>query len=151
MIEFAERAVEATLAAGASDAEAYAAEDTGREVRVHGGAVESLTAATQRGVGIRAWIGQRGGYAYGTDLSGGGHLGARRSRRRDGAGGRRRRVRRTSPSAGGGRKAHRTGAQRHLGRRVAAGRLVELALAIERAALDADSRVVGVEQAVYAD
>ncbi len=43
--------------------------DTGREVRVHGGEVESLTAATQTGIGIRAWDGHRVGYAYGTDLS----------------------------------------------------------------------------------
>ena len=38
-------------------------------MRVHGGEVESLSAATQRGIGIRAWIGKRVGYAYGTDLS----------------------------------------------------------------------------------
>ncbi len=69
LIELARRAVEGTLAAGAGDAEAYASEDAGREVRVHGGEVESLTAATKRGIGIRAWIGRRAGYAYGTDLS----------------------------------------------------------------------------------
>ena len=38
-------------------------------MRVHGGEVESLTAATQRGIGVRAWIGGRVGYAFGTDLS----------------------------------------------------------------------------------
>ena len=65
----ARRAVEAATDAGASDAEAYVSRDNGREVRAHGGEVESLTAATQSGVGIRAWIGQRVGYAYGTDLS----------------------------------------------------------------------------------
>ena len=63
------RAVEAALAAGAGEAEAYASRDSGREVRVHGGEVESLTAATQSGIGVRAWIGGRVGYAYGTDLS----------------------------------------------------------------------------------
>ena len=56
----ASRAVEATLAAGAADAEAYASRGGGREVRVHGGEVESLTAATQRGIGVRAWIGRPG-------------------------------------------------------------------------------------------
>ena len=55
------------LAAGAGEAEAYASEESGREVRVHGGEVESLTAATQRGIGVRAWRGGRVGYAYGTD------------------------------------------------------------------------------------
>src|SRR3954451_9740260 len=64
----ATRAVEAALAAGASDAEAYASEAREREVRVHGGEVESLTAATRRGLGLRAWIGTRVGFAYGTDL-----------------------------------------------------------------------------------
>ncbi|HEX4670038.1 MAG TPA: DNA gyrase modulator, partial [Solirubrobacterales bacterium] len=63
------RAVEAALTAGAGAAEAYASRDSGREVRVHGGEVESLTAATQSGIGVRAWIGGRVGYAYGTDLS----------------------------------------------------------------------------------
>jgi predicted Zn-dependent protease len=70
--DLAQRVVEATLAAGVGEAEAYASEEAGREVRVHGGEVESLTAATQRGVGVRAWIGGRVGYAYGTDASGGG-------------------------------------------------------------------------------
>ena len=62
------RAVEAAVAAGASDAEAYAEERTEREIRVYGGAVESLTDATSRGVGVRAFLDGRWGYAYGTDL-----------------------------------------------------------------------------------
>ena len=70
--------------AGATDAEAYASEASEREVRAHGGEVESLTAATQRGLGLRAWIGGRVGYAYGTDLGEAGHRGARRPRRRGG-------------------------------------------------------------------
>src|SRR6185436_21129685 len=69
VIQTARHAVEQALAAGASDAEAYASEDRGREVRAHGGEVESLTAATKRGFGIRAWVGTRAGYAYDTDLS----------------------------------------------------------------------------------
>ena len=48
----ASRAVEAALGAGASAAEAYASRDSGREIRVHGGEVESLTAATQTGIGM---------------------------------------------------------------------------------------------------
>src|SRR3954454_12480727 len=65
----ARRAVEAATAAGATDAEAWSEGSRSREVRVHAGEVESLTEASGRGVGIRAWIGQRTGYAYGTDLS----------------------------------------------------------------------------------
>jgi PmbA protein len=64
----ARRAVDAALAAGASDAEAYAQESTEREIRVYDGAVESLTDATSRGVGVRAFLDGRFGYAYGTDL-----------------------------------------------------------------------------------
>src|SRR5260221_9923033 len=63
------RAVVAAWAAGAVEAEAFVSRDSGREVRVHGGEVESLTAATQSGIGVRAWIGGRVGYAYGTDLT----------------------------------------------------------------------------------
>jgi hypothetical protein len=69
VIEPARGAVEQALAAGATDAEAYASEDAGREIRAHGGEIESLTAATQRGIGVRAWIGHQVGYAFGTDLS----------------------------------------------------------------------------------
>jgi PmbA protein len=68
LIGAAESAVEAAIAAGASDAEAYASESREREVRVHGGEVESLTGATRRGLGLRTWVGGRVGYAYGTDL-----------------------------------------------------------------------------------
>jgi PmbA protein len=145
----AARAVEAALAAGAADAEAFALQDDGREVRVHGGEVESLTAATERGVGVRAWIGGRVGYAYGTDLSAQGlaTVGGRAAEgaavadedefaapprpegeppRLDGL---------TDPSVGDWETA----------------RVVELALAVEATALAADDRIAGVEQAVYAD
>jgi PmbA protein len=64
-----ELAVEAAVAGGADDAEAYGVRQDGREVRVHGGEVESLTAATEHGVGLRVWIDSRAGYAYGADLS----------------------------------------------------------------------------------
>jgi PmbA protein len=67
--EAARRAVEAATGGGASEAEAWAEGSRSREVRVHGGEVESLTEASGRGVGARAWIGTRSGYAYGTDLS----------------------------------------------------------------------------------
>ena len=60
--------LDAALAAGASDAEAYAQDGDGIEVRVFEGEVEALTEAAERGVGVRAWIDGRAGYAYGTDL-----------------------------------------------------------------------------------
>ena len=67
--DVAGRAVEQTLAAGATDAEAWAEESTSRRVRVYEGRVESLSDAGGRGVGVRAFAGGRSGYAYGTDLS----------------------------------------------------------------------------------
>src|SRR5215218_1010833 len=63
------RAVEDAMVGGADAAEAYAEDSVGREIRIFDGEVESLTDAGGRGVGVRAWIGGRVGYAYGTDLS----------------------------------------------------------------------------------
>jgi PmbA protein len=65
----ARRAVDAALAAGASDADAWVEESTSRRVRVYAGEVESLSDAGGRGIGVRAFAGRRAGYAYGTDLS----------------------------------------------------------------------------------
>jgi PmbA protein len=167
MSELAEavgRAVEAALAAGAGDAEAYASEERGREVRAHGGEVESLTAATQRGIGVRAWRGGRVGYAFGTDLSEGG-IAALAARAAEAA-----RIADedefaappelplwVSRAYGGKPTAEREGEGEGLVFRDptigewGGDRLAELALGVERAALAFDPRVAGVEQAVYAD
>src|SRR5437773_5229096 len=67
--KIATRAMEAALAAGAGDAEAYVQDSVGREVRIFDGEVESLTEAGERGLGVRCWIDHRSGYAYGTELS----------------------------------------------------------------------------------
>lgn len=150
MISLARRAVEGATAAGASDAEAYAAEDSGREVRVHGGEVESLSAATQRGIGIRAWIGKRVGYAYGTDLSAAGvtrlaeraAAAARVADEDEFAG--------PPDPSGAAPEEELVLSDPKLGE-WSTGQLADLALEIERAALAADSRIAGVEQAVYAD
>ena len=61
--------VDAALASGASDAEAWCEESVEREIRVYDGAVESLSDAGGRGLGVRAFVDGRSGYAYGTDLS----------------------------------------------------------------------------------
>jgi PmbA protein len=142
------RAVEAALTAGAAEAEAYISRDSGREVRVHGGEVESLTAATQSGVGVRAWIGGRVGYAFGTDLS------------------------EASVAAIAGRAAEAAavadedefatppqpaaiealpGLSDPTVETWTTAEVAELALAVERTALAADPRVAGVEQVVYGD
>lgn len=61
--------VEAALSDGADDAEAFVEESVEREIRVYNSAVETLTDAGSRGLGIRAFVDGRAGYAYGTDLS----------------------------------------------------------------------------------
>ena len=147
--DLARRAVEATLVAGAGEAEAYASEEAGREVRVHGGEVESLTAATQRGVGVRAWIGGRVGYAYGTDASESG-IEALAKRAAEAA-----RVADEDEFAGAPAAGDAVPALDGLSdpsvAEWPAGDAAELALAVERTALAADSRIAGVEQAVYVD
>jgi len=144
----AARAVEATLGAGASAAEAYASRDTGREVRVHGGEVESLTAATQTGIGIRAWDGHRVGYAYGTDLSDAGvaALAARAAEMAAAAD----EDEFAAPPAPAEIEAL-PGLDSPSVAEWNAGQVAELALTVERTALAADPRVAGVETAVYAD
>lgn len=67
--DLARSGVEAALAAGASDADAWCEESVSRQIRVYDGAVESLSDAGGRGIGIRAFLDGRSGYAYGTDLA----------------------------------------------------------------------------------
>jgi len=148
LIDAAEAAVEAAVAAGAGDAEAYAAEAREREVRAHGGEIESLTAATQRGLGLRAWIGGRVGYAYGTDVgeAGVGALAARaveaaRAADEDEFAG---------PPAPGSEPSPRLDLGDPSIDSWSMAEVADLALAVEREALAADPRVAGVEQAVYA-
>lgn len=145
----ADRAVAAALDAGASAAEAYAGEAENREVRVHGGEVESLSAATQRGLGVRAWIGGRLGYGFGTDLSQPGVTAiatraaevAAVADEDEFAG----------PPEGGGEAPALAGLSDPARAEWSPQGLAEIALAVERAALEADRRVVGVEQAVCFD
>jgi PmbA protein len=146
--EVARRAVEAASLAGAGEAEAYALRESGREVRVHGGEVESLTAATQSGLGVRAWIGHRVGYAYGTDFSDGGAeaiaaraVAAATLADEDEF---------AAPPAPAEVESIAGLSDPGLVSS-SADRVAELALAVERTALAADPRIVGVEQAVYAD
>ena len=140
--------MEAALGAGAGEAEAYVSEDSGREVRVHGGEVESLTAATQSGIGVRAWIGGRVGYAYGTDLSTTG-VGAIAARAAEAAA-----VADEDEFALPPRPTPVEALPGLSDPAVTAwstAQTAELALTVERTALAADPRVVGVETVVYAD
>jgi PmbA protein len=148
--EAARRAVEVATAAGASEAEAWAEGSRGREVRVHGGEVESLTEASGRGLGVRAWIGSRAGYAYGTDLSDGGltelaeaAVGAARVADED-----------ESSAAPDPADEPPPVIEGLSDRGVAATEtpeLIELAKRIEQVALGRDERVTSVEEVVYVD
>lgn len=144
----AQRAVAAAQAAGAGEAEAYAARDSGREVRVHGGEVESLTAATQTGIGVRAWIGHRVGYAYGTDLSEAGvtEIAARAAAAAAVAD----EDEFAAPPAPAEVEAIAGLSDASIAS-FSADEVAALALTVERTALAADPRIAGVEQAVYAD
>jgi len=144
----ARRAVEAATDAGAGDAEAYVSREGGRQVRVHGGEVESLTAATQSGVGIRAWSGHRVGYAYGTDLSDTG-VAAIAARAAEAAA-----VADEDEFAAPPRPAEIEAVPGLSDPSIAeweTARVADLALTVERTALASDPRLVGVEVTVYAD
>jgi PmbA protein len=149
MLEAARRAVEAATDGGASEAEAWAEGSRSREVRVHGGEVESLTEASGRGVGVRAWIGTRSGYAYGTDLSDEGiaelavaAVGAARVADEDESS--------AAPDpAGEGSPIQGLRDEGVAGTETA--EVIELAKRIEQVALDRDERVGSVEEVVYVD
>ncbi|MDX6622822.1 MAG: PmbA protein [Solirubrobacterales bacterium] len=144
----AQRAVAAAQAAGAVAAEAFASRDSGREVRVHGGEVESLTAATQSGIGVRAWIGHRVGYAYGTDFSDAGveEIAARAAAAAAVA------DEDEFAAPPGPAEVEAIAGLSDPGIAAAsADEVAAIALTVERTALAADPRIAGVEQAVYAD
>jgi PmbA protein len=147
--ELTARAVEEALGAGAGDAEAYATEATKREIRVHGGSVESLSTATERGVGIRSWIAGRVGFCFGTDLSRQGV--AELARRSAEAAAIADEDEFAGPPQASGSFPDVDGLRDPSVAGWPTERAVELALGVERAAREEDARVVGVEQAVYFD
>ena len=144
----AQRAVAAAQAAGAGEAEAFAARDSGREVRVHGGEVESLTAATQSGIGVRAWIGHRVGYAYGTDFS---DAGVEAIAARAAAAAAVADEDEFAAPPGPAEVEAIAGLSNPGIAAASADEVAAIALTVERTALAADQRIAGVEQAVYAD
>jgi PmbA protein len=146
----ARRAVEAATAGGATDAEAWAEGSRSREVRVHDGEVESLTEASGRGVGVRAWIGSRAGYAYGTDLSDRGlaelaeaAVGAARVADEDESS--------AAPEPAGEEPVQIEGLRDEGVAATETADVIDLAKRVERVALDRDERVSSVEEVVYVD
>jgi PmbA protein len=147
--DLARRTVEAATAAGATDAEAWGEGSRSREVRVRGGEVESLTEASGRGVGVRAWIDNRAGYAYGTDLSDSGlaeiaqaAVGAARVADED---------EHSSAPEPAGTAGEIAGLRDEGVASTETSEVIDLAERIEQAALDRDPRVTGVEEVVYVD
>jgi PmbA protein len=66
----AARAVEFTVEAGATSAEGFCQDERSVEIRVYDRAVESLTEAGSRGVGVRAFASEgRSGHAFGTSFN----------------------------------------------------------------------------------
>jgi PmbA protein len=141
-------AVEAALAAGADHADAWCEQSTSVTIRAYEGEVENLTEAGSRGVGVRAFVAGRSGYAYGSDLEEGGLDQVARD---------------------AARAAEVTDADEHAGLPDRCGaadvgsltssalaewsneRKVALALAVERAARERDPLVTNVEDTIYSD
>jgi PmbA protein len=150
LARIADEAVKAALAAGATDAEAYVQDSVGREIRVFHGKVETLTDAGQRGLGLRCWADHRSGYAYGTDLGADG-LRAVASGAVEAAGVADADEFAAPPAPANGAAPEIPGLVDPSLADWDTERKVELAQAIERAARDANERVVAVETTVYAD
>ncbi len=142
-------AVELTLEAGASAAEGFAQNERDVEIRVYDRAVESLTEAGSRGIGIRAFASEgRSGYAFGTSLE---ESDLRELAERavalaeladpDEFGG--------LPGETGAGDAGQLVASEYADWDTAA--KVDLAIRVDAAAREADSRVSQVEQTIYAD
>jgi PmbA protein len=144
----AELAVEAALASGAGEADAWCEESVNLTVRAYAGAVENLTEAGGRGVGVRAFVDGRSGYAYGSDLSEAGIEAVART---------------ASETAAVTEPDEHAGLPQHCGaadvgplasselERWTTERKVELALAVERAARERDPLISNVEDTVYSD
>jgi PmbA protein len=141
-------AVDAALAEGGDEADAWCQDSVERTVRVYDGAVESLTEAGSKGAGVRVFRDGRTGYAYGSDLSEEGLRGLARA---------------AAESAVVTESDEHAGIPRHPGAAPIDGlrdpgfgewtmeRRVELALAVERAARERDPLVTNVEDTVYSD
>ncbi len=141
-------AVDAALAAGVDEADAWCQDSVERTVRVYEGAVESLTEAGAKGAGVRVFRDGRTGYAYGSDLSEQGLQALARA---------------AAATAAVTEPDEHAGIPRHPGAAPIPGlraggfddwtmeRRVELALAVERAARERDTLVTNVEDTVYSD
>jgi PmbA protein len=144
----AERAVEAALAAGADAADAWAEESVSLTVRAYEGSVENLTEAGTRGVGVRAFVGGRTGYRYGSELDGDGLRQVAREASESAAVTQEDEHNTLPDRFGAAKTPPLTSSEIDLW---STERRIELALAVERAARERDPLISNVEDTVYSD
>jgi PmbA protein len=148
MFDVLDSVLERARAQGVSDVEVFAERSTSRRIKVYKQEVEQLTAAQRRGVGVRVFASGAVGHAYTSDLS---------ADALDEV------VRRAAANAAvsdpdefaalpqpGGEPADVTPYDERLAAATDEQR-IELALAVEAAALGADPRIKTVEDTMYAD
>jgi PmbA protein len=148
VIEAVDRLLELALARGARAAEVYAEQSVSRRVKVFRGAVEELTSARRKGLGLRVVQEGSVGYAYTSDLSDA-SLGEVVATALGNAG-----VADHDPDAvlpAPGDEPARVEVFDPGLEQATDEQRIELALAVERAALEADPQVKSVDEAVYAD
>ncbi|MEI6448687.1 MAG: TldD/PmbA family protein [Actinomycetes bacterium] len=148
MFDILDAVLERARAKGAAEVEVYAERSTSRRIKVYRQEVEQLTAAQRRGLGVRVFAGGAVGHAYTSDLSDGA-LDAVVQRAIDHAAVSDPDEFVAVPQPGGApadvhpfdeRLTHATDERR-----------IELAMAVEAAALAADPRVKTVEDSMCAD
>jgi PmbA protein len=141
-------AVEAATRAGAHQADAWCEQSFSLTVRAYEGTVENFAEAGSRGVGVRAFVEGRSGYAYGSDLSEAG-LAALARRATEAA-----TVTDADEHVGLPKRCEAAPVSDLVSPRFhdwTAERKVEIALAVERAARAHDRLITNVEDTVYSD
>jgi PmbA protein len=146
--QVAQRAVDGALAAGADEADAWCERSVSLAIRAYEGSVENLTDAGTSGIGIRAFLDGRSGYAYGSDRSEAALVAL---------------ARQATEAAAVSEPDEHSGLPKECGSaqvpplsspefgQWTTERKVELALAVERAARGRDPLISNVEDTVYAD
>ena len=148
MFDVVDAALARARAQGVKDVEVYAERTTSRRLKVYEQEVEQLTAAERRGIGVRVFRDGAVGHAYTSDVSPG-SIDEVVRRAADNAA-----VSDPDEFAALPQPAGEPAAVDPFDERLAAAtdeRRIGLAMAVERAALDADPRIKTVEDTAYAD
>jgi len=148
MFDTVDRLLELARARGAATAEVYAEQGVSRRVKVFRGEVEELTAARRKGVGLRVFQGGKVGYGYSSDLSDESLAEVVDTALANA------RVADDDPDSvlpETGEEAARVDVYDPRLDEATDEQRIDLGLAVERAALDADPRVKSVDDTVYAD